>query len=294
VSADLGPAVAEHVAWLRLRGLSERTIGLRLTALAQLAGHIAPTPLPAASSGQLDSWQRSLANGGRDTGPDRTGPGRPRADTLKAKSRATYVEQVTQFYRWAHRTGRTAQDPSTVLVMPRVPKRRPHPMAEADLSRALGAAPPLIRVWLLLAGYAGLRAGEVAGLTREDLDAVPGMLRVIGKGDKERFVPLAPLVLAALVAFGLPAAGPLFPGVTAKTLSARCNRWLHQFGIRESVHSLRHRFGTEFYQATKDIRATQELLGHASVVTTQVYTLPDAAGMVAAVVALAERLAVSR
>jgi integrase/recombinase XerD len=151
----------------------------------------------------------------------------------------------------------------------------------------------MVRLWLVLAAFAGLRASEIAGLRREDVrdDADLPHLLVRGKGGRERVVPLGPNPLGELLAFGLPRRGPLFrqPSgrpVTGKYVSQSCNRWLHRLGIRESIHKGRHRFATQVLDHGAHLRDLQELLGHETLAATAAYTrvLPRrAAGVVAAV-----------
>ncbi len=149
---------------------------------------------------------------------------------------------------------------------------------------------------LLLLYGAGLRIGEALGLDRGDL---PGggetTLRVMGKGQKERLVPLLPLVRQALAAYlaacphVLPADGPLFLGLRGARLQQavvqkRVRELRHQLGLPGTAtpHSLRHSFATHLLGDGADLRSIQELLGHASLSTTQRYTGVDAEALGAA------------
>jgi integrase len=119
----------------------------------------------------------------------------------------------------------------------------------------------------------------MAGLDREDVLEGEGLLRITqGKGGTERVIPLHPDVLAALVALPMPESGVIFRRPwcrdrwPAHNVSHTINTYLHSLGIDSTAHALRHWFGTTIYQLTKDIRLTQELMGHSGPNTTAIYT----------------------
>jgi integrase len=133
---------------------------------------------------------------------------------------------------------------------------------------------------LVLAGWEGLRAMELAGLDRADvLDlAVPPVMLIRGKGGRERVVPLSPIVLAELDRYGLPRDGPVFPrrdgqpGTNSATrISNIVSTYLHEAGLPFTLHQCRHRFGTEMYRNSRDLRMVQEMMGHAGPTTTSGY-----------------------
>ena len=182
--------------------------------------------------------------------------------------------------------------------MPRSGRTIPRPIGDDDLFAALETAPPRVRPWLVLAAWAGLRAKEIALLRREcvlDTLARPALLIATDatKGRNERIVPLSPFVVGELRAAGLPASGWVFrrqdghygPNTPAK-LSHLANRHLHGCGINATLHQLRHRFGTEAYRSGHDLRAVQELMGHASPETTAGYAAYANESAIAAVNAL--------
>lgn len=262
------PLLAEHASVMALQELSPGTVHLRMSVLHGLARFVAPTPLLEVTERDLNRYQRALL-GGVNGGA-----------ALCAESRRSYVCQLRVFYGWALDEGLIEKDPTRVLIIPKVPRGRPRPISEPALQRALAGASPHVRVWLALAAGAGLRAMEIAGLCREDIQDQAGMphLVVRGKGSKVRIVPLSGWVLAELQSYGLPASGPLFqsprtPGVpvTAHQVSQMTNRYLHGIGIAETIHKARHRFATQLHRATRDIRLTQEMLGHVNLSTTAVY-----------------------
>jgi integrase len=166
------------------------------------------------------------------------------------------------------------------IIPPRLPRLLPRPMTADDLAHAMNHADQRMRVWLALGAFQGLRAGEVAHLRREDIleREDPPMLRVVqGKGAKDRVLPLNRRVEEELRAYGLPASGFVFRlndgrPISPRTLSVYANRFLHELGIASSFHTLRHRFGTRFFQTTHDIRATQEAMGHAALSSVMIYT----------------------
>jgi integrase len=264
-AADLGPAVAEHVGWLRLRELSPKTISLRLLALDLVVRH-ACKPVLDITADDLDSWQRACAA------------------TLKPRSRYGYNTQLKGFYRWALAEGHVGEDPSVVLVDPKLTRLRAKPISERDLTTALTSVPAVVRVWILLAAYCGLRASEVACLQREDVrdDETPPTLAVFGKGRKRRDVPLHPRALAGLQEYGMPASGPLFPGpdgepVTGRYLSGTANRHMHRAGVRASFHCCRHRFASRLYRLTRDPILVRDMLGHEYLSSVEIYVDSDKA-----------------
>ncbi len=255
----LGAAAVEHLGWLRLRELSPKSIRQRELALRLLAGHLAPRGLLDATSRDLDAWQRAVAG------------------TLAARSRASYVSNIAEFYRWAVREGRLPADPSAVLIRPKLTPLRPKPVSDRDATRAESSVPEEVRVWLVLAGKSGLRAGEIASLCRADvLDELDEPLLLLhGKGGKSRYVPLHPLALAGLREWGMPDSGPLFVDdggaqLTGAQVSQRANHVLRKLRV-PSLHKWRHRFATELYRQTGDLLLVRDILGHSSVAVSEIY-----------------------
>lgn len=154
-------------------------------------------------------------------------------------------------------------------------KKLPRPISEADLELALSRAEGETRLMLLLGAYAGLRASEIAAVHADDVDRGGSVLRVLGKGNKVRNVPIHP----KLAPF-LPASGWAFPSTARPgehvTRYYIGNRLRTVLPSPWTAHSLRHRFATMVYQASQDIRAVQELLGHESIRTTEIYVKVDA------------------
>lgn len=262
-----------YLAHLRLRNLRPSTIEQRRRALHRLArtlGH----PALYTTERQLARWYDGL--------------------NIAPEGRATELSHVRSFYQWALSEELIDVDPSRRLIRPRLQRRIPRPISERDLARALDLAPERIRPWLYLAAYEGLRACEIANLRREDIldTADPPMIVITeGKGGKQRIIPLSPMVLEALAP--MPSRGWVFlrcdgkPGPNAPWLvSQAANRVLHKVNAHATLHTLRHRFATRIYHATKDLRLTQELLGHASPTTTAAYAAHSPSAAIDAVLNL--------
>ncbi|MFD4990764.1 tyrosine-type recombinase/integrase [Cellulosimicrobium cellulans] len=181
------------------------------------------------------------------------------------------------FYRWGVATGRASHNPAEGL--PSIPpsQPRPHPTPDRAYRMAVMAAGVRERLMLRLAAECGLRRAEVAQVHSRDLveDLGGWSLVVHGKGARERVVPLPASLARELRLLG---AGYAFPGDDHGHLSPR---WVGKLVGRllpegYTMHSLRHRFATKAYAVSSDMFTVQELLGHASPVTTRVYVaLPD-------------------
>ena len=140
--------VAAHLRHLRLEGRSELTIYARGRTLARLQAAL-PVPLAGATRDMLYEWRAGL--------------------TVTGPTVAGYLSHVMEYYGWLAGTGRRADDPARGLPVPPVPRRFPRPIGEDDLMRALDLAPDRVRLWLILAAFAGLRCKEIALLRREEI-----------------------------------------------------------------------------------------------------------------------------
>ncbi|HEY5985127.1 MAG TPA: tyrosine-type recombinase/integrase [Streptosporangiaceae bacterium] len=275
--SDSKAAVSAHLEWMRQRGLSSGYIVGRRRLLTQLAGSL-KKPVLSATPRDLARWRAGLS----------TEP----ATVTHA------VSHAREFFSWAVKAGLIAASPAADIPVPRIRRGLPRPIAEDDLMRALANAPVRIRPWLVLAAWAGLRAQEIARLRVEEilLDARPPVILVsafAAKGGRERAVPLCEFVIGELALAGLPPRGWAFPRHDGRpgpnepwVVSQLANAYLHSCGIADTLHSLRHRFGTQTYQISRDLRLVQELLGHAQPATTAVYTLYDQSQALPAVEAL--------
>jgi integrase/recombinase XerC len=270
--------LAAHLQWLGLRGRAAGTIYQRRRVLHRFAAVIG-VPILDATADDLLTWRVSLS--------------------LAGPSVRCSVSHVRNFYTWLAEQGYRPDNPAARLPVPRRERYLPRPVGEDDLMRALETAPERIRPWLALAGWCGLRAREIALLRRDAVldQALPPMLLVqaeSAKGNRERLVPLPPLVLAELRKAGMPASGWMFrrhdgqPGPNAPwTVSHLAARHLRASGADATLHQLRHRYASQAYKASgRDLRLVQELLGHQDPATTAGYTQYDQSAAVAAVAAL--------
>ena len=212
---------------------------------------------------------------------------------------ARRVGAIRTFYRWALAAGRIERDPSVLLGRPKVVNRLPTVLRPREAAGLAEAPPPRggapvedaialrDRAALELLYGSGLRVGELAALTVDGIDPDRRRVRVLGKGSKERDVPISEYAVDALAAYlqvGRPVMAPegsrhLFFNRRRRPFSERDIRSMVQRygatllpGRRVTPHTLRHSFATHLLEGGADIRAVQELLGHASVATTQRYT----------------------
>lgn len=205
------------------------------------------------------------------------------------RTRYQWLSHLHSFYEMLGRQGVHAKDPTVKIPRPRLPRLLPRPAASADLDRALEGALPKHRCWIVLAAFEGMRCQEIAGLRREDVLETEKLIRVVhGKGGHERMMPLHPAVLAALQTLPMPRQGWIFKRPSGgrykpEDLSDEFNRALRAAQVPATAHQLRHWFGTNLYAQTHDLRLTQEMLGHANLATTAIYTAFDRTAAAAAV-----------
>jgi len=224
--------------------------------------------------------------------------GDERHQPLGPGSAARAVVAVRGFHRFCQREGVAGSDPAREVHPPTPPRRLPKAMSVEDVERLLNAAAPgdagprgvRDRALLELLYGTGARISEAVGLDVDDLDLTGGAVRLRGKGGKERVVPLGSFARQAVDAYlvrarpVLLAGGRGSPAVFLNTRGGRLSRqsaWAvlrsaaERAGITVDVspHTLRHSFATHLLDGGADVRVVQELLGHASVTTTQVYTL---------------------
>ena len=216
---------------------------------------------------------------------------------LGAGSAARAVVAVRGFHRFLLREGLAGVDPAAAVRPPTPAKRLPKALPLDEVERIIDAAgaPGTTlalrdRALLEMLYGTGARISEAVGLDVDDLDLDSGAVRLRGKGSKERVVPVGSYACAAVSAYLVRARPQLSGagrGVAALFLNARGGRLSRQSawtvlrsaaeraGVRSDVspHTLRHSFATHLLDGGADVRVVQELLGHASVTTTQVYTL---------------------
>jgi integrase/recombinase XerD len=277
-------AVEDYLTYLRVeRGLSPATIRAYRGDLADFA----------TGEGVGTSWAEGPDAARRHLAA-RTRRGRPSDISLAPTSLRRRAASIRGFYRFAFGDGLIERDIAAHLDLPRQPRLLPETLTVAEVDALLEAAPNLrARALLELLYAAGLRVSEALGLDREDLSTDGGFVRVIGKGDKERLVPVGEIALdwlARWIAEGRSAllelshvaparGGPLFLGDRGGRLArqqafAIVKAAARMAGLPAAVspHTLRHSFATHLLEGGADLRIVQELLGHASISTTQLYT----------------------
>lgn len=191
------------------------------------------------------------------------------------RARWTRVKYLSWLGSWGAACGRP--ELCEGVRRPRPPAGVPRPVSEADLSAMLQAAKGRERAWLLLGAFCGLRAHESAKVAIEDLERVAGgddwVLRVLGKGGQLAVVPCPPVVVQALREAAGGRSGRIWPRADSRTVQYAVRRVAHRAGVRCTSHQLRHRYGTVFYSASKDLLVTQQVMRHKSPATTAGYAL---------------------
>ena len=215
---------------------------------------------------------------------------------------ARRLASLRSFFRFAQREGICDSNPAKPLRNPRRDRKLPHFLTNREIGKLL-TAPPLSdpmghrdRAIFETLYSAGLRVSELVGINLDDLDLEDGLVRVRGKGKRERLAPLGSHAIKALrgwlrkrtLAKGQPKrnGSPVFLNKFGTRLSTRSvGRMLEKYlkvtglDLRTSPHTLRHSFATHLLDRGADIRSVQELLGHKSLVTTQIYTHVSTAGL---------------
>ena len=221
---------------------------------------------------------------------------------LKPASLYRKVEALKSFFAYQAVEGRLPESPAENLKGPRLPKRLPRCLSKAEAARLLAAPDGASyedlreRAMLELLYAAGLRVSELLTLTPESVNLQEGWVRVLGKGSKERLVPVHARARSALQVYLLERGrrfktpdAELFLGRSGRKLS-RVQFWRvlralgRRAGLKTDVHPhlLRHTFATHLLEGGADLRSVQEMLGHADLSTTQIYTHLDAAALKAA------------
>lgn len=198
----------------------------------------------------------------------------PSGEPIAPQSRGMYLKDLRHLYRWLGLHERIQRDPTTVVPLPKVPNYQPRPVSTDDLRAAVEAADERVRTILVLAAFAGLRAHEIAQLHSVDANYDENVLHVRGKGERDRVVPMHPLVCEVLAkATDGPVVRSMNTGgsLTAKTITSIVSRHFRAVGCTATAHRLRHWFGTNTYAECLDLRAVQKLLGHANPTTTAIY-----------------------
>jgi integrase/recombinase XerD len=217
---------------------------------------------------------------------------------LAARSRARKLSALRQFFRFLQREEQVPANPVELLDSPRLPRRLPQVLGEQDVAALLAAPDPATPTGLrdqalLEVLYAtGLRVSELVGLTLKQLDLRRGVVRPLGKGGKDRVVPMVALAVDKVQVYldqGRPRLlhGRTSPYVFVNHRGGKLSRqgfWklLKQYALKAGVktlspHTLRHSFASHLLSRGANLRVLQMLLGHADLATTQIYTHLDAA-----------------
>ena len=208
---------------------------------------------------------------------------------LKKVSAARKLAALRTFFRYLCREGVLAANPARALLSPRTEKKIPTHLDQREVEALLDVpgrtlAAIRARALLELLYGTGIRCAELVGLDLPDLDLPQRLARVLGKGQKERVVPFGSKASEALMAYlalraDVARDGALFVNARGRRLSTRYVRYIVSNRVRQvalerriSPHTLRHTFATHLLERGADLRSIQELLGHASLSTTQRYT----------------------
>jgi integrase/recombinase XerC len=213
---------------------------------------------------------------------------------LSPRSLARLLSSWRGFFAWLARHREVAANPCQGVRPPRAPRTLPQALSPDDAVRLVAIAGDDIlalrdRALFELIYSCGLRVSEAAGVDVDALDRANGEARVLGKGAKTRIVPVGAAALAAIAAWLPKRAGLAAPGecalfvtrrgqrITAREVQRRIKHWARAAGLEVDVHPhmLRHSFASHVLQSSGDLRAVQEMLGHASIASTQVYTHLD-------------------
>jgi integrase/recombinase XerD len=201
-------------------------------------------------------------------------------DGISAGTRRTERGVMVAFYTFAHEDGYRTDNPTVRLALVSAPKGEPRPFTAAQIDAMLtSGAYRKTRAMILLGYYQGFRVSSIARVHHDDLDLPGGTIRTIGKGNKDRTLPLHPVIaeLAATMppGFWFPARKDPSRPMSSASVTNLITLAKKRAGIidpRLTPHSLRHSFGTDLVEAGVDIRVVQELMMHESLATTQIYT----------------------
>jgi integrase/recombinase XerC len=276
---EAAEAIEAYAAFLRSeRHASAHTLRAYLADVRLFLRDTRPRRLAAVSPTVVRRWLRDL-------------DGR-----VERSSMARRLAGVRGFFRFLVRTGRVPNDPTVGLAAPRARRRLPVHLSLDEMDRLLSTPQPpgplglRDRAILEVLYAGGLRVSELTGLDWERVDFDAGVVRVVGKGNKERIAPIGRPALAALRAYresgdesgAAPADGPVFRNarggrLTPRSVARLLERVVAAAAVRQRAtpHALRHTFATHMLGAGADLRAIQELLGHSSLSTTQRYTHVD-------------------
>jgi len=213
--------------------------------------------------------------------------------TLKEKNLSNrtvnrHLSSLRSFFRFLTREGLVKTNPILVLSSPKQDKHLPLFLTEEEVAKLIDAVIPRdergLRDRAILETFysTGMRISELAGLTKDDMDFIGGIVKVMGKGKKERIVPIGDKAISAIRDYldkRKKDSEAIFLNKSARPITTRgirniVGKYIRLAGIRQGVspHTLRHSFATHLLNRGADLRSVQELLGHANLSTTQIYT----------------------
>ncbi len=282
-ATELDAAIDGYLAFLKVeRNLAANTLSAYARDLGDFVDFMVERGVARSEDVDVErviDWVRSLSTAG-----------------LKARSQARMLVSVRGFFRQLVREGRLSEDPVRALDLPKQSRSLPVYLSVDDIlammREATGEEALRDRTLVILLYGAGLRVSEVAGLMMGDIDLLGGLLRVTGKGNKERVVPVGPPVLQVVEHYlrdgrrrylkGL-ATDLVFPGrnparpLTRQAVFKIIRRLAAGAGVARDIspHKLRHSFATHLVRGGADLRSVQLMLGHADLRTTEIYTHVD-------------------
>jgi integrase/recombinase XerC len=244
------------------RGLRPATITTRRRILWSLERSL-DHPIETASLDEIERWLDSLK--------------------LSSRSRYTYLSTVAAFFEFACRHGAVLRNPTAGMGRPRLPRLVPRPAPAADVEYAIAHAEPMMKAWLCLAAYQGLRCYEIAHLRREDVletHEPPLLVVADGKGGHQAVMTLNDQVELALREYGMRRSGYLFQTrdgnpYSPASVSRYAGKYLRSISVDATMHQLRHLFVSTVWARTKDMRVTQEMARHMDPKTTAGYSAFD-------------------
>ena len=262
--------------WLE-QGLSANTLDAYRSDLNLFARFLAPQPLIEVQTSDIARYLAHLFEQGRSQ-----------------RTTARVLSCLRRFYGYWVRENRLSHDPTALIKAPYLGQPLPNSLTEDDVERLLAAPEPALprglrdKAMLEVLYATGLRVSELVGLTMEQINLRQGAVKIVGKGSKERLVPLGEIAQDWLGRYLDSARSVLLDGASCHTLfvTARghgmtrqafwhlIKRYARQVGIDKplSPHTLRHAFATHLLDHGADLRVVQLLLGHASLTSTQIYT----------------------
>ena len=271
----------QFLAYLRdERGLSARTVAAYRRDLERFSNALSQQDIAAPGQVTEHDIRRFIAHVHRQG--------------LGARSIQRLLSAVRSFYRWLMREGLASGNPAAQVRAPKAARKLPGTLDADSVARLLDISedsPLALRDKAIMELFysSGLRLSELADLRWDQVDTASGLVTVTGKGNKTRVVPLGSYAAAALAAwnrvrgqfagFDEPCVFVSNRGrpISPRTIQSRIRYWAKRQGLPQKVHPhlLRHSFASHMLESSGDLRAVQELLGHADISTTQVYTHLD-------------------